>query len=91
MSGWQSLEDVLERGLEHAPLAGFGFGLALSRLYARYFGGDLTISSMEGYGTDAYVHLRATASDAVETLPRFDRHELQYLATNARFTTLGTE
>ena len=28
-----------------------------SRLYARYFGGDLQIISMEGYGTDAYLHL----------------------------------
>ena len=38
-------------------LAGYGFGLPLSRLYARYFGGDLQILSMEGYGTDAYLHL----------------------------------
>eukprot|EP01097_Dermamoeba_algensis_P003270 TRINITY_DN2304_c0_g1_i2.p2 TRINITY_DN2304_c0_g1~~TRINITY_DN2304_c0_g1_i2.p2 ORF type:complete len:168 (-),score=30.95 TRINITY_DN2304_c0_g1_i2:259-762(-) len=40
-----------------APLAGLGVGLPLSRLYARYFGGDLTITSMESYGTDTYVHL----------------------------------
>lgn len=39
------------------PLAGFGYGLPLSRLYARYFGGELSIMSMEGYGTDAYVHI----------------------------------
>lgn len=39
------------------PLAGFGYGLPLSRLYARYFGGELSIASMEGFGTDAYVHL----------------------------------
>lgn len=40
-----------------APMAGFGYGLALSRLYARYFGGDLKLISMEGYGTDVYLHI----------------------------------
>ena len=40
-----------------APLAGLGYGLPISRTYARYFGGDLNIMSMEGYGTDAFLHL----------------------------------
>eukprot|EP01012_Entosiphon_sulcatum_P047212 TRINITY_DN6395_c0_g1_i1.p2 TRINITY_DN6395_c0_g1~~TRINITY_DN6395_c0_g1_i1.p2 ORF type:complete len:462 (+),score=104.90 TRINITY_DN6395_c0_g1_i1:23-1387(+) len=39
------------------PLAGFGYGLPISRLYAQHFGGDLQLVSMEGYGTDAYLHL----------------------------------
>lgn len=39
------------------PIAGFGYGLPLSRLYARYWGGELALASMEGYGTDAYLHL----------------------------------
>ncbi|XP_060173968.1 pyruvate dehydrogenase (acetyl-transferring) kinase, mitochondrial-like [Lycium barbarum] len=38
-------------------MAGYGYGIPISRLYARYFGGDLQIISMEGYGTDAYLHL----------------------------------
>jgi len=40
-----------------SPLAGLGYGLPISRSYARYFGGDLSLMSMEGYGTDAFVHL----------------------------------
>jgi len=39
------------------PMAGFGYGLPLSRLYSRYFGGDLQLLSMEGYGTDAYLQI----------------------------------
>eukprot|EP01104_Vermistella_antarctica_P017494 TRINITY_DN61_c0_g2_i1.p1 TRINITY_DN61_c0_g2~~TRINITY_DN61_c0_g2_i1.p1 ORF type:complete len:597 (-),score=116.68 TRINITY_DN61_c0_g2_i1:65-1855(-) len=57
--------------MNHAPLAGFGYGLPLSRLYARYFGGDLQMISMEGFGTDAYVHLKVAAKDAAEQLPSF--------------------
>ena len=47
-------------GKDHSsdsPLAGLGYGLPISRSYARYFGGDLDIMSMEGFGTDAFVHL----------------------------------
>lgn len=40
-----------------SPLAGLGYGLPISRSYCRYFGGDLSIMSMEGYGTDAFVYL----------------------------------
>jgi pyruvate dehydrogenase kinase 2/3/4 len=51
-----------------APMAGFGYGLPISRLYARYFGGDLRLISMEGYGTDTYLHLNRL-SDIEEPLP----------------------
>jgi pyruvate dehydrogenase kinase 2/3/4 len=46
-----------------------GFGLPLCRIYARYFGGELTLKSMEGYGLDAYLHL-PRLGDACENLPR---------------------
>jgi len=38
-------------------MLGYGMGLPNSRLHARYFGGDLHLESMEGYGTVAYAHI----------------------------------
>jgi pyruvate dehydrogenase kinase 2/3/4 len=45
-----------------------GFGLPLARIYARYFGGELTLKSTEGYGLDAYLHL-PRLGDSCEHLP----------------------
>ena len=45
-----------------------GFGLPLARIYARYFGGELTLKSTEGYGVDAYLYL-PRLGDSCEKLP----------------------
>lgn len=60
-------------GLNSAPLAGYGYGLPLSRLYARYFRGDLILTSCEGYGTDAIIYLKALSNEANEMLPVFNK------------------
>jgi len=51
-----------------SPLAGLGYGLPISRAYARYFGGDLSLMSMEGYGTDAFLYL-SRLGNSDEPLP----------------------
>lgn len=51
-----------------SPIAGLGYGLPISRSYCRYFGGDLDIMSMEGYGTDAFIYLNRLG-DSKEPLP----------------------
>ena len=53
-----SSDDSVVRDFDtQQPLAGLGYGLPISRNYARYFNGDLTIMSMEGYGTDSFIYL----------------------------------
>ncbi|ORX57558.1 hypothetical protein DM01DRAFT_1334164 [Hesseltinella vesiculosa] len=44
----QELEPEFNQSEFRAPMAGFGYGLPTSRLYAQYFGGDLRLISMEG-------------------------------------------
>jgi len=44
------------------------FGLPLARIYARYFGGEITLKSCEGVGLDAYIYL-PVLGEACENLP----------------------
>ncbi|KAL7515495.1 hypothetical protein ACHAXN_013132 [Cyclotella atomus] len=54
--GMVALNENVDHSID-SPLAGLGYGLPISRSYARYFGGDLSIMSMEGHGTDCFVYL----------------------------------
>ncbi|KAI8928051.1 branched-chain alpha-ketoacid dehydrogenase [Entophlyctis helioformis] len=49
------------------PIAGLGFGLPMSRIYARYFGGSLEFRSLIGHGTDVFVRF-PSISQQVESI-----------------------
>lgn len=52
LAGLSGMDAVSKR-----QIAGYGFGMPLSRVYAQYFGGDITVQSMRGYGTDVFVNV----------------------------------
>jgi len=55
------------------PMAGEGFGLPMARVYARYFGGDLTMHSVHRHGTEVYVRLKHLDPEHLPaTLPMTD-------------------
>ncbi|XP_073401995.1 pyruvate dehydrogenase (acetyl-transferring) kinase isozyme 1, mitochondrial [Dendrobates tinctorius] len=64
------------------PLAGFGYGLPISKLYARYFQGDLKLYSLEGYGTDAVIYIKALSTESVERLPVYNKSAWKHYKTN---------
>ncbi|TNN58978.1 [Pyruvate dehydrogenase (acetyl-transferring)] kinase isozyme 1, mitochondrial [Liparis tanakae] len=64
-----------------APLAGYGHGLPISRLYARYFQGDLKLYSLEGYGTDAVIYIRALSTESIERLPVYNKSAWKHYKT----------
>ncbi|RKP08601.1 mitochondrial branched-chain alpha-ketoacid dehydrogenase kinase-domain-containing protein, partial [Thamnocephalis sphaerospora] len=41
------------------PMAGLGFGLPMTRIYAEYFGGTLDVMSLPGHGCDVFLRLRS--------------------------------
>jgi len=64
---------------ETLPMHGLGYGLPLSRLYARYFRGDIQIASVDGYGTNVYVYLQRLSQNAQENLPVFNAKSIAKL------------
>lgn len=54
-------EDVGETSLHtltyRPPDLKLGLGLPMTRVYAEYWGGSLQHTSMEGYGTDVFLHI----------------------------------
>jgi len=40
------------------PINGFGHGLGMSRIYCRFFGGDLILIPFKNYGCDTYIYLK---------------------------------
>ncbi|CAL9690246.1 unnamed protein product [Knipowitschia caucasica] len=63
------------------PLAGYGYGLPISRLYARYFQGDLKLYSLEGFGTDAIIYIRALSTESIERLPVYNKSVWKHYKT----------
>ena len=59
-------ENVPEYGLVNKPLiAGYGYGLPLSKIYCRYFGGDLVINPLENIGTDVIIYINKIGEETV--------------------------
>uniref|UniRef100_A0A452J747 Protein-serine/threonine kinase n=1 Tax=Gopherus agassizii TaxID=38772 RepID=A0A452J747_9SAUR len=64
------------------PLAGFGYGLPISRLYAQYFQGDLKLYSLEEYGTDAVIYIKALSTESIERLPVYNKSAWKHYVEN---------
>ncbi|KAJ6606661.1 atypical/PDHK/BCKDK protein kinase [Mycena vulgaris] len=52
--------EITSKGLQTGmgTIAGLGYGLPMSKLYATYFGGGLEFVSLEGWGSDVFLKLR---------------------------------
>ncbi|KAJ7734931.1 atypical/PDHK/BCKDK protein kinase [Mycena maculata] len=52
--------EITSKGLQTGlgTIAGLGYGLPMSRLYAKYFNGSLDLMSLEGWGSDVFLKLR---------------------------------
>jgi len=73
---WSYLYTTAAKGGQYGDgatsLAGYGVGLPLSRLYARYLGGSLNLVSLPGYGTSVDLFLTRVSTDQKELVPDDD-------------------
>lgn len=53
----EKFEKPLMRFMKRAPRYQLGIGLALCKVYAEYWNGDLTVHSISGYGTDTVLKI----------------------------------
>lgn len=73
-----------------------GTGLPLARLHARYYGGDLQLKSLEGFGTDAYLFVNRLGQNCenlpqgVRISPSMSDSALDSAAASIRLESLGT-
>lgn len=51
------VEAHIQSESERAIMAGFGYGLPISRLYGRFCGGDLKLVNNLGKGVDCFIHM----------------------------------
>lgn len=56
-------------GSNGATGTGYGVGLPHAKLYARYLGGDLSFTSLPGYGTSVDLRLPRISKEIVESVP----------------------
>jgi len=73
---WSYLYTTATQGAKYGEaataLAGFGVGLPLSRLYARYLGGKLNLVSLPGCGTAVHIFLPRMQAEQIEVVPDDD-------------------
>tara|TARA_B100001248_G_C27386780_1_gene460086 strand:- start:255 stop:1319 length:1065 start_codon:yes stop_codon:yes gene_type:complete len=51
--------DLLENDYHDTPISGFGHGLGMSRLFVKYFGGDIKVIPLENYGTHTIINIKS--------------------------------
>jgi len=78
---WSYLYSTANKDIDYGesatPLAGYGVGLPLSRLYARYLGGSLSLVSLPGYGTSVDLFLTRINAEQVELVPDEDNDSVE--------------